>query len=303
MTSLCVYRAIVIDNDDPLGICRVKVQIPGVFDGGRVEDYPWITYLAPFSGSVDSGNYMVPLVGDYIFVMELTDYDYVWFGACNSVVGKPQEGTNLTTKVLYKSSTGHTIIMDDTLEEEKLQIIDRAGQIFEFLCALKNDAGPRGTGTVKSGRYKTLDALIDVAQIRIKDIAGSEWVMQSKTGENKFWLTHADGNKIEVTSDVITITSKFGSTITMDETKIKVRATDTCFLELNLSTGRVSISTDGGIEATSSTATLEATGAVNVRGSQVILNNGSGGIVSHANWGIDPFTGTPIMGSPTEKSN
>lgn len=40
-------------------------------------------------------------------------------------------------KVLVKTETGHTIVMDDKDEEEFLKIIDRAGQIFHMHCPVK----------------------------------------------------------------------------------------------------------------------------------------------------------------------
>ncbi|MCK7511772.1 MAG: hypothetical protein MZV70_52155 [Desulfobacterales bacterium] len=60
-------------------------------------------------------------------------------------------------KVLLKTETGHTIVLDDRDEEEFLKVIDRAGQILHMECRVKRDdsdrqcAPPRNQGR-RAGR-------------------------------------------------------------------------------------------------------------------------------------------------------
>ncbi len=48
-------------------------------------------------------------------------------------------------KVLVKTETGHTIVMDDRDEEEFLKIIDRAGQVLHMYCPVKAEVQSENT--------------------------------------------------------------------------------------------------------------------------------------------------------------
>ena len=81
-------------------------------------------------------------------------------------------------RVLLKSETGHTFVVDDRDEEEFLKIIDRAGQIFHMACPVKRDvqsgnARRRGTGDAEQG--DGLDVASDLkdqqARIEITDLS------------------------------------------------------------------------------------------------------------------------------------
>ena len=54
-------------------------------------------------------------------------------------------------KVLVKTETGHTIVMDDRDEEEFLKIIDRAGQILHMHCPVKAEV--QSENTRRRGTY------------------------------------------------------------------------------------------------------------------------------------------------------
>jgi hypothetical protein len=325
---ISILKGRVKDTEDPIKSGRIRVEIPGVFDFPDTNQYPWISYMNPFPCGSDSGMFMVPEVGDFVVVLGLEDSyessEYFCIGSWNTSSDKPQEAINNTTKVLYKSVTGHTIELDDTLENEKFRLIDRAGQIFEFLCSIKKDSGKRGTGNVIDGNSKTLDDLVEKAIIRIKDLYGSEWVMQSKSDDSKFYFRHKDGNEIEVNKDSMTVkdhsqnkitlnavsgseyvevVSKFGSIIKMEENTVTVQANDNAKIVISLSDNSISIESSGAVEVSSASAKIESSGQVEIIGSQVVLNNGAGGIHSSVNHPVDYFTGAPLNGSPTEKSN
>ena len=213
-----ILKGRVKDISDPINSGRIRVEIPGTFDFADVNQYPWITYVSPFPSGIDSGMFMVPSVGDFVILLGIEDsygsIEHFCIGSWNTGSDKPGEATTNTNKILYKSVTGHTIEMDDTLKNEKFRIIDRSGQILEFLCQMQDSAGQRGVGNVQDGGAKPLSKLIDKAIIRLKDLYGSEWVLQSKEGDNKFYFTHKDGNKIEVTSNSILIRDKAENSIT-----------------------------------------------------------------------------------------
>jgi len=80
-------------------------------------------------------------------------------------------------KVLLKTETGHTIVVDDKDEEEFLKIIDRAGQILHMDCKVKKDvqAGNskrRETKDAEQGDQLSIDSDIkdNKAKIEMTDL-------------------------------------------------------------------------------------------------------------------------------------
>ena len=80
-------------------------------------------------------------------------------------------------KVLLKTETGHTIVVDDRDEEEFLKIIDRSGQIFHMDCPVKRDAQSGNAfrrGTKDAERGNQLDIGSDIkdqkARVEITDL-------------------------------------------------------------------------------------------------------------------------------------
>lgn len=124
-----------------------------------------------------------------------------------------------TKRVWHKSYKGHTIVIDDGDGKESLKIIDRAGQIIEFDCAVdseyaKGNAAQRGVRDASRGDQIPLDAMQNKrASIRIRDLSGQEIVLDAKNqnekivirsasstgGENKLILSSGKGkNSIEL---------------------------------------------------------------------------------------------------------
>lgn len=285
---MITYKGQVVDNNDPLVVGRVRVRIPGVFDFKDINQYPWVNFKSPFQGSIDGGSFIPAEIGEWVYIEELSDNEYIWSGSWNSSQDKPLEVTSLDKRVLYKSPSGHTIFMDDTTEGEMLRLIDRSGQLLEFSCAVIKTSGKRGTGNVVDGSAKTINQLKTSSHIKLKDIAGSEFLLHSEVDNSYFHLKHADGNIIEVQSDYIEIKTKFDSTIRMAEETVTITAASGVTLTMNVSNGNI---------------TIETSGQVDVKGSQIVLNDGVGGIHSSSNYSNDYYTGTPLIGSSTEKSN
>ena len=76
-------------------------------------------------------------------------------------------------KVLLKTETGHTIVVDDRDEEEFFKIIDRAGQILHMDCRVKRDvqtgnARRRGTKDAEQGDQLDIDSDIREQRARIE---------------------------------------------------------------------------------------------------------------------------------------
>lgn len=154
------YRAYVVDNNDIMNLGRVKVRIPA-FHGfnSKNSNYvdtsalPWASPGIFNSAGNDSGAYLIPYVGDTVFVT--FEYDNptlpIYFGGIPSKKGNKSKSIGSTDifsnkkfvynsddlikdvvhgteRVIYKSLKGATIIVDDYDGEEYVKVIDQSGQ-------------------------------------------------------------------------------------------------------------------------------------------------------------------------------
>lgn len=158
------YRAYVVDNNDLDKLGRVKVRIPVLHGFNKnnpnfteASALPWATPAIFHSGGNDSGSFIVPNIGDTVFVTfeaESTNFP-IYFGGIPSKIGNKEKSissadinnneaykyndndlikeiTNGTERVLYKSLKGATIIIDDFDGKEYIKIIDQAGQVISM---------------------------------------------------------------------------------------------------------------------------------------------------------------------------
>lgn len=154
------YRAYVIDNNDVDKLGKVKVRIP-VLHGFTSKNpnfvdsnaLPWASPAIFPSGGNDSGAFLVPNVGDTVYVTFEADSPKlpIYFGGIPSKIGDKEKRissvninknesytyndddyikdmVNGTERVIYKSLKGATIIIDDYDSSEYIKIIDQAGQ-------------------------------------------------------------------------------------------------------------------------------------------------------------------------------
>ncbi|MFD0992985.1 type VI secretion system Vgr family protein [Tenacibaculum geojense] len=123
---------IVKDNADPDSLGRVKVQFPW-----QVEDditTPWIRVLTPHAGA-DKGFHFIPEVEEQVLVgFEGGNAEHPFvMGSLYSGNGKPEEfATENNDSKIIRSRSGHTIELNDTEGEEKINIYDNEGSIIIF---------------------------------------------------------------------------------------------------------------------------------------------------------------------------
>ena len=122
---LGIYRGIVKDNNDPLQLGRVKVQVFPMFENIKTENLPWAICSNPlWDGSGDGTGWFAPPKLEtrvYVLFEEGSCYQPIVIGeAPDKVVGQPlvRKKSYPNRKVLRDSSTE---IYVDTLREE-LQI-------------------------------------------------------------------------------------------------------------------------------------------------------------------------------------
>jgi hypothetical protein len=120
------YEAVVSDVDDPLAIGRLRAKVPAVL--GEDLESGWALPCAAFGGGPDRGAYMLPEVGDTVWI-EFAAGDPsrpIWtgcfWGAPSSSGGADdlgeKEGAELPTEakpgqLVIKTKAGHTVHVDD----------------------------------------------------------------------------------------------------------------------------------------------------------------------------------------------
>ena len=119
---------LVVDNQDPEGLGRVKINLPGVAEdeGGH-----WARLAAPMAGD-GRGMFFLPEKDDEVLVaFEQGDVTrpYV-LGALWNGKDKPPEANldGQNNLRLIKSRSGHLIRFDDSDGGEKIEIIDKSGE-------------------------------------------------------------------------------------------------------------------------------------------------------------------------------
>ena len=124
-------RALVIDNLDPNGLGRIKVQFPWQAAAGT--NTPWIKINTPYAGA-GRGFYFVPEIDDEVLV----DFEggnaerpFVQSTGYNDTAKSEVDNTDNNIKTIITRS-GHTIQFDDTDGAEKINIFDKEGTIITF---------------------------------------------------------------------------------------------------------------------------------------------------------------------------
>lgn len=121
-----MYRALVMDNDDPLKYGRIKARVYPMFSDLLAAELPWAVPASPlWSGSGDStGAFAVPAEGTYVFVF-FEDGEFwspVYFAeAPTALKGLPANRiTSYPDRRIFKTGGGWEVYFDDTLGEFKL---------------------------------------------------------------------------------------------------------------------------------------------------------------------------------------
>ncbi|MEV6871431.1 phage baseplate assembly protein V [Amycolatopsis sp. NPDC051128] len=134
------YRAIVVDNQDPSRLGRLKLKIPSVLGPDVVTG--WATPCAPYGGAADQGFLFVPERDAGVWAeFEEGDPEFpIWVGAYWSRPGdesqlpKPQDGDGTEqgdvqdppTRKILKTLKGHTLQFEDKDTEELVTLVEAA---------------------------------------------------------------------------------------------------------------------------------------------------------------------------------
>lgn len=132
------YRGLVVDNEDPKKLGRLKLRVPSVL--GEQVVTGWAMPCVPYGGADDQGLLMIPDVGAGVWVeFEEGALEFpIWVGTFwsepsgESELPKPNgsdgseagEAQSPPTKKLLKTAKGHTIQLEDKDGEEAILIVE-----------------------------------------------------------------------------------------------------------------------------------------------------------------------------------
>lgn len=178
-----VAVAVVTQNNDPDGLCRVKVRYPW-YDQPR-ESY-WARLATPMAGK-DRGLVLIPEVDDEVLVaFEREDlrFPYV-LGALWNGKDKPPEdnGDGRNDKRLFKSRSGHYLLFDDggkgvveiSLDDGKRLTFDDDGVCLsdDNGNQLKIDSASGAMEISTSGKLTIKAATIEISATTSMDVKAS----------------------------------------------------------------------------------------------------------------------------------
>lgn len=112
------YRGIVVDNEDPEKLGRVKCTISGIFEGA-VADLPWIFARRSdfLGGNAESGHYSIPEVGSHLEIKFPTEdiYSPFYYGYWEDANTHQSEfDADYPNTYGWKDSTGTKVVINRT---------------------------------------------------------------------------------------------------------------------------------------------------------------------------------------------
>jgi len=119
-----VFPAVVIDNQDPDGLGRVKVRIP------RVGDEPWARIATLMAGN-NRGSWFIPDVNDEVLVAfeeGTPSHPYVLGGLWSKTSPPPETMDASNNKKVLRSRNGVKITLDDQSGQENFIVETPGGQ-------------------------------------------------------------------------------------------------------------------------------------------------------------------------------
>ena len=129
-----LVRGIVIDNDDPKKLGRLKIKIQSAYGSQPVDNLPWAWPCFSYGGMPEMCAYIVPEKGAGVWVMFQNkdgqpDTTYpVWIGTWQAEKEVPAEiGDKAYEYKEFKTKSGHYMLFCDKEGEEFVRIQDKNG--------------------------------------------------------------------------------------------------------------------------------------------------------------------------------
>ena len=218
------YRAIVRDTQDPLQKGRIRVECPYIY-GPEILS-PWALPCLPFGGFTDGGIVFLPPEGAGVWLeFENGDPQYpiwsgFWMARPEDTPELPKELQDGSDKVkpalrVLKSTKGHTILFDDSTGNERLMIIDRAGNTLSFSASVTDEEALRELRTALNNDGFTYADLDGNSLIELVSITGQKLRFVGEDGKEKIELRSKDlGNNLELKEEFAHETTSIDTKVT-----------------------------------------------------------------------------------------
>ena len=132
-----ILRGIVVDNNDPLKIGRLKVRVEAAYGQQPVDNLPWAWPCFPYGGMSEMCSFAIPENGAGVWVIFQNkdgepDTTYpVWIGVWQAQNETPGEIHGASENAHYykeiKTTSGHYAVFCDKPNEEFIELKDKDG--------------------------------------------------------------------------------------------------------------------------------------------------------------------------------
>lgn len=207
------YRGIVVSNEDPEKLGRLKVKVPSVL--GKEIVTGWAMPCVPYGGAENQGMLFIPQKDDGVWIeFEEGDLEFpIWTGAfwtnpggnselpkANDDEGSETEIQSPVTSKIIKTLKGHTLQFEDKDDEEMVLMVQVSGDDKKNLIKMNAE------GIVIEQRI---------------DGSNSNFIEMIDSG---IVLTDFTGNSIEMSDSAFNITSLVDLKIDASGKKIEISA-------------------------------------------------------------------------------
>ena len=266
MSDIGLVIGIVAELDDPVNLGRVRVTYPHLDN----QLSPWASLVTPFAGK-NQGMVFRPDIGDEVLVGFLhgaIDHPYIMGSLWNQNQPPPQQDghSEENNERFIKSRSGHIIMLDDTQDQEKIEIVDKSKKHKIIIdCSEKNIQIICEEGDIefKAPKGKISLNAMDI-EMKSKDqtsIEAQQLKIESESAEveSKSSLSLKGESKISLDATTIEMKSRKQTSIKAQQLKIES--------EIAKIESKSSLSLKGG-----TLTDLRSSGLLNLKGTIINLN-------------------------------